>query len=147
MMMATPCGRRLSHVPTPSPRTVLSDSSVSKRDKLFTLPGQGMSILHDDDTCLVFLGHGTILGGCRLRQRETSCPSPARNSVFFFFGMNSCERFWGLVVWMLCIGRARHPGPIKKPCGEGDSARHSGVEVLNVAGWFHSWRFYGGNGL
>ena len=35
---------------------------------------------------------------------------------------------------MLCTGRARHPGPTKKPYATGDFARHVGVEVLNVGG-------------
>ena len=89
-----------------------------KRAKFFTLAGQGMPILHGYDTCQVFLGHGTILRGCRQSQHETSFPSPARNSVFLF-GTDSRVRFWGLVVWMLCFGRARHPGPSKKPYANG----------------------------
>ena len=68
---------------------------------------------------------------CRQSLHETSFSSPARNSVFLC-GTNSREQFWGLV---LCIGRACHPGPTKKPSAGRDLARHVGVEVLNVGGW------------
>ena len=38
------------------------------------------------------------------------------------------ERFWGLILWHLWIGRTRHPGPPSL-------LRHVGVEFLNVGGW------------
>ena len=36
-------------------------------------------------------------------------------------------RFWGLILWYLWIGRAKHPGP-GPPC-------HLAIEVFNVGGW------------
>ena len=38
--------------------------------------------------------------------------------------------FWGLLVWMLSIGRARHPGPGTSSYPPGFS-----IEFLNVGGW------------
>ena len=37
------------------------------------------------------------------------------------------KRFWGEVLWLLWVGRARHPGPI----GGGALS----LEALNVGGW------------
>ena len=48
--------------------------------------------------------------------------------LVFLFSRNSGERFWGLILWHLWIGRARHPGPTSLP-------QHVGVEVFNVGGW------------
>ena len=46
----------------------------------------------------------------------------------FLFSQNSRVRFWGLILWYLWNGRARHPGPPSH-------SHHVGVEVLNVGGW------------
>ena len=48
----------------------------------------------------------------------------------FLVSNRSLRSFWGLLVWMLSIGRARHPGP-------GTSSYPSGfsIEFLNVGGW------------
>ena len=36
----------------------------------------------------------------------------------FLFSRNSRERFWGLILLHLWVGRARHPGPLPAPsCG------------------------------
>ena len=61
---------------------------------------------------------------CRQTYGKTSF-SPFR---VFLFSRNSRERFWGLVLWHLLIGRARHPGP-------SSTSPHLGIEVLNVGGW------------
>ena len=37
-------------------------------------------------------------------------------------------RFWGLVLWYLWIGKARHPGPTSH-------SHHVGVDFLHVGGW------------
>ena len=42
----------------------------------------------------------------------------------------SLRFFWGLILWMLSIGRARHPGP----CNPFDASGCS-IEFLNVGGW------------
>ena len=39
--------------------------------------------------------------------------------------------FWGLAVWMLHIGRARHPGPVRVR----DIPGHLSIEFANVGGW------------
>ena len=43
-------------------------------------------------------------------------------------------RFWGLILWHLWIGRARHPGPASP-------SQHVGLEVFNVGGCADSWGF------
>ena len=52
------------------------------------------------------------------------CPIP------FWFLRGLCGFFWGLLVWMLSIGRARHPGPGTSSYPPGFS-----IEFLNVGGW------------
>ena len=49
---------------------------------------------------------------------------------YAFFSKKSLRFFWGLLLWMLSIGRARHPGP-------GTSSYPSGfsIEFLIVGGW------------
>ena len=47
---------------------------------------------------------------------------------FFLFSRNSRVRFWGLILWYLWIGRAKHPGPAPP-------SQHVGLEVFNVGGW------------
>ena len=47
--------------------------------------------------------------------------------LFFCLVGISRVRFWGLILWYLWMGRARHPGP-DPPC-------HLAIEVFNVGGW------------
>ena len=61
-------------------------------------------------------------------------------SWFFVFSRNSRVRFWGLILWHLWIGRARHLGPAFPP-------QHVGLKVFNVGGGADSWGFcLGGSG-
>ena len=46
----------------------------------------------------------------------------------FSVSRNSTKYVWGLVLWYLWIGRARHPGPPSQP-------RHLCLEFHNVGGW------------
>ena len=48
----------------------------------------------------------------------------------YFVSKRSLRFFWGLIVWMLSIGRARHPGPGTSSYPFGFS-----IEFLNVGGW------------
>ena len=48
----------------------------------------------------------------------------------FLISKRSLRLFWGLLVWMLSIGRARHPGPGTSSYPPGFS-----IEFLNVGGW------------
>ena len=48
----------------------------------------------------------------------------------FLVSKKSVRFFWGLLVWMLGIGRARHPGPGTSSYPPGFS-----IEFLNVGGW------------
>ena len=51
----------------------------------------------------------------------------------FFISKRSLRLFWGLLIWMLSIGRARHPGPGTSSYPPGFS-----IEFLNVGGWLSS---------
>ena len=96
----------------------------------FTLAGQGlMSTVHCVNTCFVLNVYRTCLGDCRQSKYETPFSSLARKSVSLFGPKFSCA----ILGWMLCVGRARHPGPTKKPHANGDL--HIGIKVLNVCGW------------
>ena len=47
--------------------------------------------------------------------------------LFLLISGNSMVRFWGLILWQLWIGRAKHPGPAPS-C-------HFAFEVFNFLGW------------
>ena len=81
----------------------------------------GQPSLHGYDACMVYWSKGALRRNCGQKQCETSF-SPFR---VFLFGRNSRIRFWGLVIWHLWVGRARHLGPTSL-------LPHVGVEVLNV---------------
>ena len=51
-------------------------------------------------------------------------------ALYFPVFKKSLRFFWGLILWMLSIGRARHPGPCTPYYPSGFS-----VEFLNVGGW------------
>ena len=72
----------------------------------------------------VYWVQGALRRHRRLKYGKTSF-SPFRA---FLFSRNSRVRFWGLILWHLWIGRARHPGPTSLH-------HHVGIEVLNVGGW------------
>ena len=84
----------------------------------------GQPSLHGYDACMVYWTKGARRRICRQKCGETSF-SPF---WVFLFSRNSRERFRGLILWHLWIGRARHPGPPSL-------LRHVGVEFLNVGGW------------
>ena len=88
------------------------------------LASTGQPSLHGYDACMVYLVNRAFWRTCRQKIRKTSF-SPI---CVFLFSQNSRVRFWGLVLWYLWIGRARHPGPPSH-------SHHVGVEVLNVGGW------------
>ena len=67
----------------------------------------GQPSLHGYDACLFFGLRGHFGGNCRQIQSKTSF-SPF---CVFLLSRNSLERFWGVLVWHLWIGRARHPEP------------------------------------
>ena len=48
----------------------------------------------------------------------------------YLVSKRSLRFFWGLLVWMLSIGRARHPGP-----GTSSYPLGLSIEFLNVGGW------------
>ena len=92
--------------------------------KPYMLALTGQPSLLGYDACMVFWTKGALRRNCRQKQCEPSF------SLFwvFLFSQTSRVRFWGLLLWHLWIGRARHPGPTPLP-------QHVGVEVFNVGGW------------
>ena len=76
------------------------------------------------DACMVYSVKGALRRNCRRTEYKTSF-SP---SCVFLFSRNLTKNFWGLILWHLWIGRARHPGPPSH-------VRHGGVEFHNVGGW------------
>ena len=85
--------------------------------------------LSDDDACLVSWSYWVIEGNNGRPQCETSFPFPLpRGKTGVFLVSRDCyETFLGEILWLLWIGRARHPGPV---C-EGVLS----LEALNVGGW------------
>ena len=54
-----------------------------------------------------------------------------RGKCVFLVSKRTLYFFWWVVVWMLHIGRARHPGPGKKPFIPGQLS----IEFANIGGW------------
>ena len=90
----------------------------------YVLASAGRPSLHGYDACMVYLTEGALRRICRQKYGETSF-SPF---CVFLFSRNSRVRFWGLILWLLWVWRARHPGPASVP-------RCVGIEVFNVGGW------------
>ena len=84
----------------------------------------GRPSLHGSDACMVHWTKGASRRICRQKYGETSF-SPL---WVFLLSRNSSVRFWGLFLWHLWVGRARHPRPPSLP-------RDVGYEVFNVGGW------------
>ena len=63
---------------------------------------------------------------------KTRCSTTVGFLLPYIFAVfkKSLSFFWGLILWMLCIGRARHPGPCTSFHPSGFS-----IEFLNVGGW------------
>ena len=95
----------------------------------------GRPSLHSCDACMVYWVQGASRRDCRQKLGKTSF-SPEK---VFLFGRNSHKRFWGLILWYLCIGTAKNPGP--------GSPHHLAVEVFNVGGWLTHGDFALDDGL
>ena len=94
-------------------------SSVSPVPGCFSA---GQPSLHSFHACMVYWNKGALRRNCRQKYGETSF-SPSR---VFLFSRNPSVRFWGLIIWHLWIGRAKHPGPALPLSQVG------GLEVFNV---------------
>ena len=92
--------------------------------KPYMLSSAGQSSLHGSGACVVYWVKEAFRRSCRLKYGETSF-SPF---WVFLLSRNSRARFWGLLLWHLWIGKARHPGPAPP-------SQHFGLEVFNVGGW------------
>ena len=71
------------------------------------LASVGRPSLHGYDACMVYWVNAALRRNCRQKQDKTSF-FPRK---VFLFSRNSQKRFWGLILWYLWIGRAKHPGP------------------------------------
>ena len=69
------------------------------------------------------LGYGQMHCETKFTPSQVGCEFLASKKTIFFF--------WGLVVWMLHIGRARHPGPVRAR----DIPGHLSIEFAGVGGW------------
>ena len=67
----------------------------------------GQPSLHGYYACMVYWNKGALWRNCRLKESKTSF-SPV---FVFLYSRYSLKRWWGRVLWLLWIGRARHPGP------------------------------------
>ena len=67
-------------------------------------------------------------GALRRNYRQKQCKTSFSPFWVFLLSRNSLERFWGVLVWHLWIGRRRHPGP-------SSSDVLFSIEVFNVGGW------------
>ena len=94
-----------------------------------TLVGIWPPSLSDNDACLVCWPNWVSGGNNGRPKRETSFPSPLPRGITWVFlvSRTSMKRFWGELLWVLWIGRARHPGPF--------GAGSLGLEAFNVGGW------------
>ena len=76
---------------------------------------------------------GIPKGACGGKGRQNHCKttvSPLLKCVFLV-SKRTLYFFWEVVVWMLHIGRARHPGPVKRSSIPGQLS----IEFANIGGW------------
>ena len=90
--------------------------------KPYVLALVGQPSLHGYYACMVFWDKGALRRNCRPKKSKTSF-SP---SWVFLYSRYSLKRWWGKVLWLMWITRARHPGPFSGVMT---------VEVFNVSGW------------
>ena len=64
-------------------------------------------------------------------QMHCKTTSSPRGNCVFLVSKRTLYFFWGVVVWMLHIGRARHPGPNKKSL----ILFQLSVHFANIGGW------------
>ena len=90
--------------------------------KPYMLALVGQPSRHGYYACMFFWNKGTLWRNCRLKKCKTSF-SP---SWVFLYSRYTLKKWWGKVLWLLWIGRARHPGLFSGAMT---------VEVFNVGGW------------
>ena len=93
-------------------------------------PTRSIYCMHDVGT-----PNGAVLVNKWQMYGKTRYSSPVGFLLPFVFAASkkSLRFFWGLILWMLSIGRARHPGPCIPSNPSGFS-----IEFLNVGGWLSS---------
>ena len=95
-------------------------------------------VTHGEPTPGNYYMHDAVLlkGACWGSSWQTQCKTRFSPKVGFllphtiFVFKRSLRFFWGLLLWMLSIGRARHPGPCTTSFPSG-----FGIEFLNVGRW------------
>ena len=93
----------------------------------------GQPGLHGYYAYMVFWVKGASWRNCRRKECKTSF-SPV---CVFLCSRYSLKKWWEKVLWLLWVGKARHPGPFSGSMS---------VEVFNVGGWLtglelsHLWR-------
>ena len=75
--------------------------------KPYMLALVGQPSLHRYYACMVYWNKGALWRNCRLKKCKTSF-FPV---CVFLYSRYSLKKWWGKVLWLLWIGRARHPGP------------------------------------
>ena len=94
--------------------------------KPYMLAILGRPSLHGYYACMAYSAKGALWRNCRLKQCKTSF-SPF--SVFLC-SRYSLKKWWRKVLWLLWVGRARHPGPFSGSMS---------VEVFNVGFGLGNW--------
>ena len=75
--------------------------------KPYVLALVGRPSLHGYYACMFYWVKGAPWRNCRLKECKTSF-SPF---CVFLYSRYSLKKWWGKVLWLLWVGRARHPGP------------------------------------
>ena len=77
---------------------------------------------------------------CQTHGKTRYSPAVGFLLPYMFSAFKRSLRFFGgLILWMLSIGRAHHPGPCTSYYPSGPS-----IEFLNVVGWLSEWRLGAG---
>ena len=102
----------------------------------FSLP-LGMLVAKREPTpCYHMRIRWALLNGHYGRKAGETTFSP-RLGRFFLVSKRTFYFFWGVIRWMLHIGRARHPGPGPRNIIPGQLS----IEFINIGGWLTSGDF------
>ena len=83
---------------------------------------------HDAYSVGILKGHGW---GGKSGQNHCKTTVSPRGKCVFLVSKRTLYFFWVVVVWMLHIGRARHPGPGRRSFIPGQLS----IEFANIGGW------------
>ena len=76
---------------------------------------------------------GIPKGVCGRKCGQIHCKTTVspRDKCVFLVSKRTLYFFWGVVIWMLHIGRARHPGPGRRPF----ISSQLSIKFANIGGW------------